>query len=308
MAETVHKKKCALLNPQKTLLFFIIITYFVFLFIVSCFAIRALCPKKTSTPKSINICIVDTKGHRKELSPEGKAYIKEELHTALMEVSGKAEAAYNEKFTILLTALTLFGIAWPLVIAFLQNLSLKEDRKEITKANKRAKETYRNNQYQERKITQLQADFFMQMGSVHFRFADNSGLEIKRRSYTLIAGKEIKQPLKSDKKQVTLVFKTLIDSLESFFWAEKTEPSPLNVEKTSLGYIEMVSTSIFIFAYNYENIDYQSVISDLDKAISEIEQLDNKLSVVKNSLDYLCDSKKQLEQYRLKQLDKTHLS
>lgn len=308
MAETANRKFCDLFNHRKMLMGLIWITYFVFLFIVVCFAIRTFFPKKTRIPKSINVSIVDTKEHGKELSPKGKANVKEQLHTALLEVSGNAEAAYNEKFATLLTILTLFGVAWPLVITYLQNLSLKEDRAKISEANKKAEDIYQKNKHQEKELIKTKAFLFIQIGGIYMYFAEISGLMINKRSYSLDNGKEIKIPLIEDKKKVELGFKTLIDSLENFLSAEKTDPSHYNAEKTSLGYIEMVSTAIFNLTYNYENIDYISVISILDKAISETEQLDTKLSVVKNALQNLYDSKKLLEQYHLTQLDKRNLS
>lgn len=96
------------------------ITYFVALLIAICFVIRTFWPNKMCIPESISINIVDAHGQGKELSAEGKAYLKEQLHTALMEVSARAETAYHEKFASLLTVLTIFGIAWPVVIGLLQ--------------------------------------------------------------------------------------------------------------------------------------------------------------------------------------------
>ena len=291
------------LNP-----IFAILTCAAALCIAGCFIYRTFCPRKISVPKSITVNIVDAKGKKKELSAEGKAYVKEQLHTALMEVSGKAEAAYNEKFATLLTILTLFGVAWPLVIAYLQNMSLEHDRAEISEANKKAEDIYQKNQHQEKELINLESFLYTKIGNIYLYFAEISGLTINKRSYLLVNGMEKKAPLLEDPKKVTLVFKTLIDSLNNFFLAEKTAPSSSNSEKTSLGDIEAVSIAIFNITYNYENIDFLSVISDLDMVISEIEQLDNKLSVIKNALQYLYDSKKLLEQYHLAQLDKRNLS
>lgn len=129
------------------------ITYFVALLIAICFVIRTFWPKEMNIPKSININIVDAQGHGKELSAEGKVYLKEQLHTALMEVSARAETAYNEKFAALLTVLTIFGIAWPVIIALLQfrfnenelnKIDSTHERVEnaLTSLNKQKAETY----------------------------------------------------------------------------------------------------------------------------------------------------------------------
>ena len=123
-----------------------VITYVVFLGIAGCFAYRTFHPQEISVPESISVNIVCSKGKNNQLSDEGKGYLKEQLHTALMEVSGKAEAAYNEKFATLLTILAVFGIAWPLIITYLQNMSLERDRTEIAEAKNKAVETLQKNQ------------------------------------------------------------------------------------------------------------------------------------------------------------------
>lgn len=105
------------------------------LVIALCFAYQTFFAQTICVPETINVNIVDAKGHGKELSAEGKAYVKEQLHTALMEVSGKAESAYNEKFAALLTVLSIFGIAWPLILGLLQ---FRFNEREINKIDESA--------------------------------------------------------------------------------------------------------------------------------------------------------------------------
>lgn len=105
------------------------------LVIALCFAYQTFFAQTIRVPETINVNIVDAKGHGKELSAEGKAYVKEQLYTALMEVSGKAESAYNEKFAALLTVLSVFGIAWPLILGFLQ---FRFNEREINKIDESA--------------------------------------------------------------------------------------------------------------------------------------------------------------------------
>ena len=118
------------LNP-----IFATFTYAIALLIAVCFAYRTFRPQKIRFPKSIEITVVDAKGNAKDFSAEGKAHVKEQLHTALMEVSGKAEAAYNEKFAALLTVLSIFGIAWPLILGLLQ---FRFNEREINKIDESA--------------------------------------------------------------------------------------------------------------------------------------------------------------------------
>lgn len=54
------------------------------------------------------------------VSEKTKANVKLELSEALLAMEARAAAAYNEKFATLLTILTIFGIAWPLIIGLLQ--------------------------------------------------------------------------------------------------------------------------------------------------------------------------------------------
>lgn len=116
-----------------------VITYVVYLGIAGCFAYRTFHPQEISIPESISVNIVDSKEKKKELSAEGKGYLKEQLHTALMEVSGKAESAYNEKFATLLTILAVFGVAWPVIIGLLQ---LRFNEKELQKIDNSVQESH----------------------------------------------------------------------------------------------------------------------------------------------------------------------
>ena len=124
MAETTDNKQT---NRQDVALFVIAGIAFVFLIIVICYTVRTFLPQKYCFPESINVNIVDAGGYNKELSAEGKYYLKEQLHTALMEVSEKAESAYNEKFATLLTILAFFGVAWPLILSLFQNMNFRQE-------------------------------------------------------------------------------------------------------------------------------------------------------------------------------------
>ena len=96
------------------------------LFVAGLFAFRTFCPAPSAKNVVYNIKI----SGEKNISGDVKAEIKKELAEALIEVENRAVAAYNEKFTILLTVLTIFGIAWPLVVAILQ---LRFNEGELTK-------------------------------------------------------------------------------------------------------------------------------------------------------------------------------
>lgn len=126
-----------LLNFRVMLPIFAWIMYIVALAIGGCFVYRTFWGQDNNVLESINISINDEKGKKKELSPEGKAYLMEQLHTALMEVSGKAEAAYNEKFATLLTVLTIFGIAWPLILGLIQFRFNERELKKIQKTKRK---------------------------------------------------------------------------------------------------------------------------------------------------------------------------
>ena len=135
MAETDVKSLC---KWNKKLLILVYSTYFIFLGIAGCFVYRTFWPQKTSSPESIIVNVIDAKGKKKELSTDGKAFLNEQLHFALMEVSGKAESAYNEKFAALLTVLSIFGIAWPVIIGLLQ---FKFNERELQRIDKSASES-----------------------------------------------------------------------------------------------------------------------------------------------------------------------
>ena len=75
------------------------------------------------------------------VSEETKAKVKLELSEALLAMEARAAAAYNEKFATLLTILTIFGIAWPVIIALLQFRFSEKELKKIENAQNNAAES-----------------------------------------------------------------------------------------------------------------------------------------------------------------------
>lgn len=308
MAETANRKFCDLFNPRKMLMGLIWITYFVFLFIVVCFAIRTFFPKKTRIPKSINVSIVDTKGHGRELSAEGKAYLEEQLHTALMEVSGKAESAYNEKFAALLTVLAVFGIAWPVVIAFLQSMSLERDRTEIAEAKEKAESTDQKNQSAmeriqrqeehiqklKKEIVDLQRSSYMQYAVFYIKYITDSGYELKKRFFK--PNSTDRAPIKGNPKSITKLFEILIECLDAFSEAELKVPSKDTHNSDSLIGIMETSSMAYNLAWNYDSItSSDEITSELNKCISNIEKMDYSLYYVTQASQNLAKLKELLE-------------
>ena len=126
------------------------------------FAFRTFFPSTTTENMVYDIQI----SGEKNVSGEICADIKKELAEALVEVENRAVAAYNEKFTILLTVLTIFGIAWPLVVAILQLRFNEGELKKIKEAEEKANaanELAKNMKDQMKDVTQktndLQANY-----------------------------------------------------------------------------------------------------------------------------------------------------
>ena len=70
-----------------------------------------------------------------------EAVIKQELAEALIAVEARAASDYNDKFITLLTVLTIFGIAWPLVVAFAHYKFNEKELEKIQCAEKNASES-----------------------------------------------------------------------------------------------------------------------------------------------------------------------
>ena len=95
--------------------------------------------KSNSYPTEIRLDVrVDGGG---AVSEKAKANIKLELSEALLAMEARAAAAYNEKFATLLTILTIFGIAWPVIIALLQSKFNESELKKIENAQSNAAES-----------------------------------------------------------------------------------------------------------------------------------------------------------------------
>lgn len=75
------------------------------------------------------------------ISEAEKADIKLELSEALLTMEVRATAAYNEKFATLLTILTIFGVAWPVIVGLLQFKFNENELRKIEKAGEDAKKS-----------------------------------------------------------------------------------------------------------------------------------------------------------------------
>ena len=100
--------------------------------IIFAFVVRTFIPSRS--PETINYNIIVNKANE-----NCKSEIKTEMAEALVKVEERAVNAYNDNFATLLTILTIFGIAWPLVIAYLQYRINKSDLRKIRKALKQSK-------------------------------------------------------------------------------------------------------------------------------------------------------------------------
>ena len=75
------------------------------------------------------------------ISEAEKAEIKLELSEALLTMEARAAAAYNEKFATLLTILTIFGVAWPVIVGLLQFKFNENELSKIEKAREDAEKS-----------------------------------------------------------------------------------------------------------------------------------------------------------------------
>jgi len=99
-----------------------------------------------------------------------EATVKKELAEALVAVEARATNEYNDKFITLLTVLTIFGIAWPLVVAFAQYKFNKRELNKITYANKKIKDI----EEQTKEINSAVATSYDASGVLFLHIHDNS--------------------------------------------------------------------------------------------------------------------------------------
>lgn len=121
-------------------------TYALALLIGGMFVYRTFFPV-VNPATHFNIMLTSaSKEGKQELSPELQTKIKAELHEAFLSVEEKSARAYDEKFATLLTVLTIFGIAWPLIIGIIQFKFNEEEMGKIKNAIKTATEANENAQ------------------------------------------------------------------------------------------------------------------------------------------------------------------
>ena len=219
MANNTHRK--LFIVRDIVLCAIAVITYVVFLGIAGCFAYRTFHPQEITVPESISVNVIDSKEKKKDLSAEGKGYLKEQLHTALMEVSGKAEAAYNEKFAILLTILAVFGVAWPVIIGLLQ---LRFNERELQKIDNSVQESHDAQEKAENAIKEMRK----QRAKEYALFADLSydmGIEANERSKNAVYFVAIEGP---DKPQIPPGDFYFVRTIKYRLFEAETDVSRLN--------------------------------------------------------------------------------
>lgn len=123
------------------------------IFIAGMFAYRTFCTQPER--KTLNYNLTVTSGNS---TAEIKAEAKLAMAEALAEVERNAVTAYNEKFVTLLSILTIFGIAWPLIIALLQFKFSEKELKKLSNLENMVHEVHieaevalnhtRNNEYE----------------------------------------------------------------------------------------------------------------------------------------------------------------
>ena len=98
----------------------------VWVVILGVFVYRTFCPVPQTEKRIYNLII----NNKDAMSEKAKAEIQTHLAEALTNVEERASRAYNEKFAAILAVLSVFGVAWPVIVGFLQ---FKSNEKELNK-------------------------------------------------------------------------------------------------------------------------------------------------------------------------------
>ena len=98
----------------------------VWVVILGVFVYRTFCPVPQTEKRIYNLII----NNKDAMSEKAKAEIQTHLAEALTNVEERASRAYNEKFAAILAVLSVFGVAWPVIVGFLQ---FKFNEKELNK-------------------------------------------------------------------------------------------------------------------------------------------------------------------------------
>ena len=282
MAESNSKNSY---NCGKKPIVLVIVMCLVAIILAGCFVWQTVCFHKTRLPESISISM-DTKGQRKKLSDVAEKDIKEQLFVAFMSMAEKAESNYNDKFMALLTILSIFGIVWPIVIAYLQKMNLEEDRAKITEAlgkyislsddlqkqktsNLEMIQTIETMsedlQKQKKEIKKIQMEGQMQFGTIQLKYANDFGpvFLVKKHERTAYESSD----------DLTKMFKVLTDLLDTHYQGELIAMSENNNDYNFPGFIQKASKYIYNLVFNYNNINAIEVIPYLDNAILSVESL-----------------------------------
>ena len=303
MAESNSKNSY---NCGKKPIVLVIVMCLVAIILAGCFVWQTVCFHKTRLPESISISM-DTKGQRKKLSDVAEKDIKEQLFVAFMSMAEKAESNYNDKFMALLTILSIFGIVWPIVIAYLQKMNLEEDRAKITEAL--GKYISLSDDLQKQKTSNLEMIQTIETMSEDLQKQKTSNSEMIQTIETMSEDlqkqkKEIKKiqmegqiqfgtiqlkyandfgPVFLVKKHertayessddLTKMFKVLTDLLDTHYQGELIAMSENNNDYNFPSFIQKASKYIYNLVFNYNNINAIEVIPYLDNAILSVESL-----------------------------------
>ena len=108
---------------------------------------------------------------KKSKLPESYVISKENMDKALTAVAyaarTEAQNEYKNNFSILLTILTIFGIAWPVIITVMQSIQFKHEREKLDAISKDYAE-------QKHQLNCLQNELKKQLTCTYREIADNS--------------------------------------------------------------------------------------------------------------------------------------
>lgn len=129
-----------------------------------------------SKPREVKDCAITINVTAEQKAANGRSVriTKEALEDALRQSAyaarQEAQNEYDKNFSTLLTILTLFGVAWPLVVAFIQHKLNEKEIDKIEYANKKIKDI----EEQTKEINSAVATSYDASGVLFLHIHDNS--------------------------------------------------------------------------------------------------------------------------------------
>lgn len=231
------------------------------------------------TPVNVQLTIKDVKDIEKTDGNAIDKVLQSTAEKAFYQGRKEAQNEFDKNFTTLLTILTVFGIAWPVIIAILQSMKFSQDQKTLEKLIEEHDKLSQKNRILQQDVRQICIELLMQSASNNLKFASLQGFVVEKKT------EETECLIDDAYRKKNFVFLLLLDAITYYIHAEAQEPSKIDDINSSMEQIRLCA----FFVENL-NFNYYTYKDDVFENHERIKKIVYKLSSLKSNHPYCSEA------------------